>query len=80
MFANPDEMLYPNQFVNARLLVSTMQDAVRVPVPAVQRGEPGTFVYVINADNTVSVRPIKVGPTDGDFRRCCPACSPATGW
>ena len=62
MFANPDEMLYPNQFVNARLLVNTMQDAVRVPVPAVQRGEPGTFVYLINANNTVSVRPIKVGP------------------
>jgi membrane fusion protein, multidrug efflux system len=67
IFANPDEMLYPNQFVNARLLVSTMSDAVRVPVPAVQRGEPGTFVYVINADNTVSVRPIKVGPVDGNF-------------
>jgi membrane fusion protein, multidrug efflux system len=67
IFANPDEMLYPNQFVNARLLVSTMSDAVRAPVPAVQRGEPGTFVYVINADNTVSVRPIKVGPVDGNF-------------
>jgi multidrug efflux system membrane fusion protein len=67
IFANPDEMLYPNQFVNARLLVNTMTDAVRVPVPAVQRGEPGTFVYVINADNTVSVRPIKVGPVDGNF-------------
>ena len=66
MFANPDELLYPNQFVNARLLVNTMQNTVRVPVPAVQRGEPGTFVYLINANNTVSVRPIKVGPTDGD--------------
>jgi membrane fusion protein, multidrug efflux system len=68
MFANPDEMLYPNQFVNARLLVSTMQDAIRVPVPAVQRGEPGTFVYLINANNTVSVRPIKVGPVDGNYQ------------
>lgn len=67
MFANPDELLYPNQFVNARLLVNTMQDTVRVPVPAVQRGEPGTFVYVINANNTVSVRPVKLGPTDGGF-------------
>ncbi len=67
-FANPDEMLIPNQFVNIRLLVSTMKDTVRVPVPAVQRGEPGTFVYVINADNTVSVRPIKVGPVDGGFQ------------
>jgi multidrug efflux system membrane fusion protein len=67
MFANPDEMLYPNQFVNARLLVNTLANTVRVPVPAVQRGEPGTFVYLINANNTVSVRPIKVGPTDGGF-------------
>jgi multidrug efflux system membrane fusion protein len=68
MFANPDEMLYPNQFVNARLLVDTMHDTVRVPVPAVQRGEPGTFVYVINPDNTVSVRPIKVGPVDDGYQ------------
>jgi multidrug efflux system membrane fusion protein len=67
MFANPDEQLYPNQFVNARLLVNTLSDTIRVPVPAVQRGEPGTFVYLINGNNTVSVRPIKVGPTDGGF-------------
>lgn len=68
LFDNPDEMLYPNQFVNARLLVNTMQDTVRVPVQAVQRGEPGTFVYVINANDTVSVRPIKVGPVDGQYQ------------
>jgi multidrug efflux system membrane fusion protein len=67
MFDNPDELLYPNQFVNARLLVNTLKGTVRVPVPAVQRGEPGTYVYVVNANNTVSVRPIKVGPTDGGF-------------
>jgi multidrug efflux system membrane fusion protein len=67
LFTNPDGVLYPNQFVNARLLVNTMQDTVRVPVPAVQRGEPGTFVYVINANNTVSVRPVKLGPTDGGY-------------
>jgi multidrug efflux system membrane fusion protein len=64
-FANPDELLYPNQFVNARLLVDTLHGVVRVPVAAVQRGEPGTYVYVINANNTVSVRPVKLGPTDG---------------
>src|SRR5579872_2819169 len=67
LFANPDELLYPNQFVNARLLVNTMQNTVRVPVSAVQRGEPGTYVYVIGADNKVSVRPVKVGPTDRGF-------------
>jgi multidrug efflux system membrane fusion protein len=68
IFANPDEMLIPNQFVNARLLVDTMHNTVRVPVPAVQRGEPGTFVYVVNSDNTVSVRPIKVGPVDDGYQ------------
>jgi multidrug efflux system membrane fusion protein len=67
MFDNPDELLYPNQFVNARLLVNTMQGVVRVPVPAIQRGEPGTYVYLINDNNTVSVRPVKIGPTDGGF-------------
>ena len=76
MFANPDELLYPNQFVNARLLVNTMQNTVRVPVPAVQRGEPGTFVYVINANNTVSVRPIKLGPTDGGYTQVISGLQP----
>jgi multidrug efflux system membrane fusion protein len=66
-FANPDELLYPNQFVNARLLVNTMQNTVRVPVQAIQRGEPGTYVYVIGDDNKVSVRPLKLGPTDNGF-------------
>ena len=68
LFSNPDELLYPNQFVNARLLVNTMRNTLRVPVPAVQRGEPGTFVYLINVNNTVSVRPIKVGPIDAGFQ------------
>jgi multidrug efflux system membrane fusion protein len=76
MFANPDELLYPNQFVNARLLVNTMQATVRVPVPAVQRGEPGTFVYLINQDNTVAVRPIKVGPVDGGYQAVLSGLNP----
>ncbi len=76
LFTNPDELLYPNQFVNARLLVNTMANTVRVPVPAVQRGEPGTFVYLINANNTVSVRPIEVGPTDGGFQAVLSGLTP----
>ncbi|HBK04976.1 MAG TPA: multidrug transporter subunit MdtA [Acetobacteraceae bacterium] len=76
IFANPDEMLYPNQFVNARLLVNTMKDTVRVPVPAVQRGEPGTFVYLINPDNTVSVRVVKAGPIDGGFQAVLSGLNP----
>jgi multidrug efflux system membrane fusion protein len=66
-FDNPEDALYPNQFVNARLLVDTLTGVVRVPVAAVQQGAPGSYVYVIGADNTVSVRPVKLGPTDGAY-------------
>ncbi len=64
-FANDDEGLFPNQFVNIHLLVDTLRGAVIVPTSAVQRGAPGTFVYVIKADDTVTVRPVKLGPGDG---------------
>lgn len=64
-FPNDDETLFPNQFVNARLLVDTLHNVVRVPVPAIQLGAPGTYVYVINQNDTVSVRPITIGATDG---------------
>ncbi len=66
-FPNEDFALFPNQFVNARLQVDTLRNVVRVPVAAVQQGAPGTFVYVVNQDDTVSVRPIKLGPTDGAY-------------
>jgi membrane fusion protein, multidrug efflux system len=64
-FENTDNVLFPNQFVNAQLLVKTLNNVVTVPTAAIQRGAPGAYVYVINADNTVSVRPISVGPNDG---------------
>ncbi|HEY1746591.1 MAG TPA: efflux RND transporter periplasmic adaptor subunit [Xanthobacteraceae bacterium] len=64
-FDNSDDALFPNQFVNAQLLVKTLHDVVTVPSAAIQRGAPGSYVYVVNADNTVSVRAIKIGPTDG---------------
>ncbi|WP_225773028.1 MdtA/MuxA family multidrug efflux RND transporter periplasmic adaptor subunit [Inquilinus sp. Marseille-Q2685] len=64
-FDNADETLFPNQFVNARLLVDTRQDVVTVPVAAVQHGAPGAFVYLVGAGDTVAVRPIKTGPSDG---------------
>jgi membrane fusion protein, multidrug efflux system len=66
LFDNTDNALFPNQFVNAKLLVETLHDVVTAPTAAVQRGEPGTFVYVIAPDNTVHVQPVKLGPTDGD--------------
>jgi len=67
VFANEDGALFPNQFVNARLLLDTKQGAVVVPSAAVQRGPKGTFVYVVNqAEQTVSVRAITVGVTQGE--------------
>jgi membrane fusion protein, multidrug efflux system len=66
-FSNDDFALFPNQFVNARMLVDTLRGATVVPTAAIQRGNQGTFVYVVNADNTVSVRPLKLGPTQGEI-------------
>lgn len=63
-FPNPDNALFPNQFVNVRVLVRTLKGVVTVPNAAIQRGEPGTYVYIVNSDNTVSVRDVKVGPSD----------------
>jgi multidrug efflux system membrane fusion protein len=65
-FTNDTRVLYPNQFVNIRLLLDTHKDVTTISTAGVQRGVPGTFVYLVNADSTVSVRPIKLGATDGD--------------
>ncbi len=61
-FDNLDDKLFPNQFVNARLLIKSLQRVVTAPLTAIQRGAPGTYVYLIGADNTVSVRKVKLGP------------------
>lgn len=66
IFDNTDEALFPNQFVNIRLLADTVKDAITVPVAAVQRGQPGTFVYLVKADDTVGIRVIEAGATDGE--------------
>jgi multidrug efflux system membrane fusion protein len=66
MFDNKDESMFPNQFVNIKLLVDTVKDATVVPVAAVQRGQPGTYVYLVKADETVHVQVIETGPTDGE--------------
>src|SRR5499427_2453365 len=64
-FANEDDGLFPNQFVNVQLLIDTLHDATVVPTSAIQRGAPGTFVYLVNAD-TVTVRPVTLGPASGE--------------
>lgn len=66
MFPNTEQMLFPNQFVNARLLIDTLHDAVIVPSSAVLNGTNGPFAYVVKPDSTVTVRPLKVGPVDGE--------------
>lgn len=66
VFDNADEALFPNQFVNVRLLVDTVRDATVVPVAAIQRGQPGTFVYLVKSDDTVEVRRVELGATDGE--------------
>ncbi|MBR0937515.1 MdtA/MuxA family multidrug efflux RND transporter periplasmic adaptor subunit [Bradyrhizobium jicamae] len=65
-FDNQPRTLYPNQFVNIRLLLDTHKDVTTMSTAGIQRGVPGTFVYLVNADSTVSVRPVKLGVTDGD--------------
>ncbi|HET9019487.1 MAG TPA: MdtA/MuxA family multidrug efflux RND transporter periplasmic adaptor subunit [Acetobacteraceae bacterium] len=69
IFPNADEMLFPNQFVNARLLVNTLQGVVTVPTAAVQRGAPGAYVWLVKPDDTVTVRPVRTGPVDGDHEQ-----------
>jgi len=65
-FPNESKALYPNQFVNVRLLLDTHKGVITMPTAGVQRGVPGTFVYLVNADSTVSIRPAQLGVTDGD--------------
>ena len=65
-FDNKDNALFPNQFVNVQLLVDTLRDSAVVPASAIQRGAPGTFVYVVGDDLKVSVRKVELGPVDGE--------------
>ena len=62
-FPNRNNELFPNQFVNARLIIEVKHDAVIVPAPAIQRGPQGTFVYVVKEDQTAALRPVTLGVT-----------------
>ncbi|OXJ16154.1 MdtA/MuxA family multidrug efflux RND transporter periplasmic adaptor subunit [Burkholderia sp. HI2500] len=65
-FDNKEGMLFPNQFVNTRLLVDVLRNATIVPTSAVLTGSIGQFVYVVKPDNTVTVRKVTIGPVDGE--------------
>jgi multidrug efflux system membrane fusion protein len=67
IFANDDDRLWPGEFINARLLLETRSNVVAVPAAAVQRGPRGLFAWVVTANDTVTIRPIELGPTTGDL-------------
>lgn len=67
LFSNTDGKLFPNQFVNVRMLTSTQPNAVLVPVAALQRNPQGTFVYVVKPDNSVEPRTVTPGSTEGSL-------------
>ncbi|HEX4294318.1 MAG TPA: MdtA/MuxA family multidrug efflux RND transporter periplasmic adaptor subunit [Rhizomicrobium sp.] len=66
MFDNQASELFPNQFVNVRLLVNTLKNQTWVPASAVERGSQGAYVYVVQSDSTVAMRAVTLGPQDGD--------------
>ena len=63
---NQDAALFPNQFVNVRMAVETRQDVTLVPSAAIQRGAPGTFVFLVKQDQSVGMTPVKLGATEGE--------------
>lgn len=66
VFPNADSALFPNQFVNARLLVSTQHGVILIPTVAIQRNAQESFVYVVKPDQTVAMQTITTGTTDGN--------------
>jgi multidrug efflux system membrane fusion protein len=65
-FPNADGLLFPNQFVNVRMVVDTKKDATVIPLAAIQRGAQGNIVYVVKEDKTTTVRPVKMGASEND--------------
>ena len=65
-FPNTDGALFPNQFVNVRMVVETHEDTTLVPTAAIQRGAPGTFVFLVKEDKTVAVTPVQLGAVSGE--------------
>jgi len=65
VFENPDNSLWPNQFVNVHLLLETRKGALLIPAAAIQRGPQGTFVYAVDTKNTVQVKPVQIAVTQG---------------
>jgi membrane fusion protein, multidrug efflux system len=75
-FGNKNNALFPNQFVNARLLVEEKRNVVLLPTAAVQRNSDTTFVYLVKPDSTVTIRNITLGTTEGDVSEVTSGLNP----
>jgi membrane fusion protein, multidrug efflux system len=75
-FDNKDNALWPNQFVNVRLLLEVRKNSTVVPAAAIQRGPQGALTYVVKADKTVEVRPVTVAMTQGNLSAIDQGLSP----
>lgn len=65
-FANEDNAFFSNQFVNIKMDMGTLHSVTIIPTASIQRGVMGTFAYVVKADQTVSIKPLKLGPIEGE--------------
>jgi multidrug efflux system membrane fusion protein len=75
-FANDESALFPNQFVNVRVKLDTVRDATVIPAAAIQRGSQGLFVYVVQPDQTAKLRPVRLGPVDGQRQAIAEGLAP----
>ena len=67
LFRSKDGRLFPNQFVNVRMLIDTLHGVVTMPASAAQRGSQGMYVFLVKPDDTVALRPVKLGPSEGEL-------------
>ena len=76
VFANKDDSLWPNQFVNVRLLLEMLKNSTVIPAAAIQRGPQGSYVFVVKPDKTVDVRPVTVAITQNNVSAISSGISP----
>ena len=76
VFDNKDNALWPNQFVNARLLLEIRKNSTVIPAAAIQRGPQGTYVFVAKSDDTVDIRPVTIAFTQENFTNIASGLSP----
>jgi len=76
VFNNEDNALWPNQFVNIRLLLEIRKNSTVIPAAAIQRGPQGTYVFVVKSDNTVDIRPVTIAFTQDNFSNIASGLSP----